>query len=53
MKRALTIVRTLYIEGRHLNSCFIDQSVRAEGWRKMQQAKRMAHRLGYKMRALV
>lgn len=53
MKRAIMIVRSLYVEGSHLHSCFAATDKRIEGWRKMQQAKRIATRLGYKLSALV
>lgn len=48
MKRALTVVRAMHITGRHLFTCFADPAVRAEGWKQMQDAKRIARRLGWK-----
>lgn len=35
------------IEGRHLHNCMADSRVRAQGWKLMQRAKRIAQRLGY------
>lgn len=52
MRRAISIVRSLYVEGSRLHSCFAATEKRAEGWKKMQQAKRIATRLGYKLNAL-
>jgi hypothetical protein len=53
MKRAIAIVRALYIEGRHLNTCFACAEKQAEGLKMMSRAKRIANRLGYKLTALV
>lgn len=38
-------VRRLSIEGRHLNQCFVSAEKRAEGWGKMQRARRIVRRL--------
>ena len=46
MNRAITIIKAMNIEGRHLHSCFASPQVRQRGWRLMQQAKRIARRLG-------
>lgn len=48
MKRAITIIRTMDIEGRHLHNCFANPEIRQRGWRLMQQARRIARRLGVK-----
>lgn len=37
------------IEGSHLYRCFINAEKRAEGWRKMQRAKRIARRLNVEL----
>lgn len=52
MSRAIRIIRLLAIEGRHMNGCMADAASRNDGWRKMQQAKRLARRLGYDLRDL-
>lgn len=38
-------IRVETIAGRHLHHCFAAASVRAEGWRRMQAARRIARRL--------
>ena len=48
MKSALTIVRAMAIEGRHLHNCFTTQGDREHGWRLMQRARRICRRLGWK-----
>lgn len=48
MKNAITIVRAMYIAGRHLNQCFADAGHRAAGWKQMQDARRICRRLGWK-----
>jgi tRNA(Glu) U13 pseudouridine synthase TruD len=53
MKRALEIARRLNIEGRHLHNCFAAESLQKEGWRKMQMARRICRRLGWKPEAVL
>ena len=52
MSAALTAVRRMAIEGRHLNQCMADQSLREHGWRLMMRARRIARRLSYSLRAV-
>lgn len=49
---AIRTVRRMAIEGRHLHRCHPDPEARAQGWRLMQQARRIARRLGYSLTAL-
>jgi hypothetical protein len=53
MKRAILIIRAMNAEGRHLSNCFASREKQAEGVRLIYRAKRIAHRLGYKLAALV
>jgi hypothetical protein len=53
MKRATIIIRAMVIEGRHLQNCFAALSVRNEGYKLEQRAKRIARRLGCKLTAFV
>lgn len=53
MKRALTILRAMTIEGRHLQHCFIDPKIQEQGRRLQQQARRAARRLGWKPEAVL
>lgn len=53
MKRAILIARCLNIEGQHLSHCFADRSLRQEGWRLMQRARRICRRLGLKPEAVL
>lgn len=46
MNRAITIIKAMNIEGRHLHNCFADKQIRQSGWQLMQRAKRIARRLG-------
>lgn len=46
MKRAITIIKSMNIEGRHLHNCFASTEIQQRGWRLMQRAKRIARRLG-------
>jgi len=43
---AIAHIRRELCVGDHLHRCFADKSVRREGWQRMQQAKRIARRLG-------
>jgi hypothetical protein len=53
MKRAATIIRAMFAEGRHLQNCFADPAIRHEGYRLAQRTRRIANRLGYKLTAFV
>ena len=43
---AIAHIRRETIVGRHLNECFADARTRREGWKRMQDARRIARRLG-------
>ena len=45
MSRAIRHIRHELTVGQHLHHCFADSRVRAEGWKRMQDAKRLARRL--------
>ncbi len=40
------------ITGRHLNTAFISDAVRHDGWQRIQRARRIARRLGLDNRSL-
>lgn len=50
MSRALSIVRRMAIEGRHLSRCMSDAALRREGERLVWRARRIARRLGYNLK---
>lgn len=43
---AIAYIRREWAVGDHLHRCFADQNTRAEGWKRMQAARRIARRLG-------
>ena len=48
----LRFLRVKVITGRHLNTAFINQEVREEGWQRIQRARRIARRLDIDLRNL-
>lgn len=51
-EQAFKYIRVEIITGRHLNTAFINDQVRHDGWRRMQAAKRIARRLDIDPRSL-
>jgi len=49
---ALRYCRLEIITGRHLNTAFISDEVRHEGWQRIQRARRIAKRLNLDGRSL-
>ena len=45
-------VRLEIIGGKHMNSAFISGQIRAEGWQRIQRARRIARRMGLDNRSL-
>lgn len=45
MKRIIAYLRNEIIAGKHLHHCMPDASLRAIGWKRMQDALRIARRL--------
>ena len=45
LPEAIRFLRREIVTGDHLHRCFCDSRTRAEGWRRMQAAKRIARRL--------
>ena len=49
---AITYLRREIITGDHLHRCMAEASLRAEGWKRIQAAKRIARRLNLDNRQL-
>lgn len=48
---AIRYARKLALEGRHLNHCMAARDLRERGWKMMNDARRIARRLGYTLAA--
>ena len=46
MSKAIAYIRKELTVGDHLHRCFADSKIRQEGWKRIQDARRIARKLG-------